>query len=48
MMSFDNICWTWAISSFRTAGFWREVAAASGGSAPTSNLTSGRSACGGV
>ena len=31
MMPLDNICWTWAISYRRTAGFWRQYGWRSGG-----------------
>ena len=31
MMPLDNICWTWAISSRQTAGFWRRYGWRSGG-----------------
>ena len=31
MIPLDNICWTWAISSHRTAGFWWRYSCRSGG-----------------
>ena len=31
MMPLDSICWTWAISSCRTAGFWRRYGWRRGG-----------------